>query len=242
MINKFKNSIVIMMTPYVDYGCFSKAVNLGANDYILKPFKMESLIQKISIFQKKKEIEIREKRLAKFITTVLKEDKNLTFDFDITLPVIICSNLKKNVDLYVFSYSRYLNIDFEIICFDDLQKYKNTDSNLILYLRDYSTLTKKEQKLTLEITKNMNIIIFSNIDETAHGFHNITIKAGSEKINFDKILTINDYIQEVIIQNQDSFPDTELSKALGISRKSLWEKRKKFDIHKERKLKRINDK
>ena len=31
---------------------------------------------------------------------------------------------------------------------------------------------------------------------------------------------------------QDKYPDTELSRRLGISRKSLWEKRKKFGIEK----------
>ncbi|MEA1917106.1 MAG: helix-turn-helix domain-containing protein, partial [Campylobacterota bacterium] len=30
------------------------------------------------------------------------------------------------------------------------------------------------------------------------------------------------------------FPDTELSKKLGISRKSLWEKRKKYGISKQK--------
>ncbi|EAH5670062.1 hypothetical protein CXE35_07460, partial [Campylobacter jejuni] len=30
------------------------------------------------------------------------------------------------------------------------------------------------------------------------------------------------------------FPDTDLSKKLGISRKSLWEKRKKYEISKKK--------
>ena len=36
----------------------------------------------------------------------------------------------------------------------------------------------------------------------------------------------------MVLSFQDKYPDTELSKRLGISRKSLWEKRKKFGIEK----------
>ena len=41
-------------------------------------------------------------------------------------------------------------------------------------------------------------------------------------------LTIDDYVKFIIHNYQSKFPDTELSKKLGISRKSLWEKMKLF--------------
>ncbi|EAH7702103.1 hypothetical protein EPD12_06325, partial [Campylobacter upsaliensis] len=37
-----------------------------------------------------------------------------------------------------------------------------------------------------------------------------------------------------ILSYQNVFADTELSKKLGISRKSLWEKRKKYEISKKK--------
>ena len=54
--------------------------------------------------------------------------------------------------------------------------------------------------------------------------------------NFDigEIVTIDEYIKYIIVNYQDKFPDTELSKKLGISRKSLWEKRKKYDVSKKK--------
>jgi len=239
MIKGFQDSILIMMTPHIDYSCFSKAINIGANDYILKPFKIESLIQKVNIFQEKKDFEIREKRLEKFITTILQEDKNLKFDLDFKLPLIIYSNLERNVDFYVFSYSKYLNMDFEIISFENLVKYhQNIDKNLILYLRDYPKLIKKDRVTALNIAKNMNIILYSHIDEKINGFDYLKIEMGNEKLNFDRIFTVTDYIKKVIIQHQDVLPDTELSKSLGISRKSLWEKRRKFDMQKPKKNKK----
>ena len=47
-------------------------------------------------------------------------------------------------------------------------------------------------------------------------------------------LSIEDHLQKVILQNQDHKTETELAKMLGISRKSLWEKRQKLNIPRER--------
>ncbi len=47
-------------------------------------------------------------------------------------------------------------------------------------------------------------------------------------------MSINDYIKTIVINHQNRYPDTELSKRLGISRKSLWEKEKKLEIDKKK--------
>ena len=49
-----------------------------------------------------------------------------------------------------------------------------------------------------------------------------------------QIMSINDYVKLMVTTYQNKYPDTELSKKLGISRKSLWEKRKKLDIEKKK--------
>ena len=58
----------------------------------------------------------------------------------------------------------------------------------------------------------------------------------SENNIFDKgdILPIEDYVKFIVLNYQSKYPDTELSKKLGISRKSLWEKRKKYGIFKKK--------
>jgi biotin operon repressor len=50
----------------------------------------------------------------------------------------------------------------------------------------------------------------------------------------NNIMTINDYVKMMVLSYQSKYPDTELSKKLGISRKSLWEKRKKLGIEKKK--------
>ena len=44
----------------------------------------------------------------------------------------------------------------------------------------------------------------------------------------------DDYVKFIVNSFQYKFPDTELSKKLGISRKSLWEKRKKYGLFKKK--------
>ena len=47
-------------------------------------------------------------------------------------------------------------------------------------------------------------------------------------------MSINDYVKYIVTNFQDKFPDTKLSEKLGISRKSLWEKRKKLGVEKKK--------
>ncbi|MET4162509.1 DNA-binding NtrC family response regulator [Marinobacterium sp. MBR-111] len=43
-------------------------------------------------------------------------------------------------------------------------------------------------------------------------------------------LSLDDYFQRFVLENQDQMSETELAKTLGISRKSLWERRQKLGI------------
>jgi DNA-binding NtrC family response regulator len=51
---------------------------------------------------------------------------------------------------------------------------------------------------------------------------------------FDRKLSIEDYTKNFILQYQAQFNEQQLADLLGITRKSLWEKRKKWGIQKER--------
>jgi DNA-binding NtrC family response regulator len=41
---------------------------------------------------------------------------------------------------------------------------------------------------------------------------------------------MEDYFQQFVLENQSRMNETELARHLGISRKSLWEKRQKLGI------------
>ena len=62
-----------------------------------------------------------------------------------------------------------------------------------------------------------------------------TIKPVSERKqkaapNHDDNLSLEDYFQRFVLDNQDHMSETELAKQLGVSRKCLWERRQKFGI------------
>jgi DNA-binding NtrC family response regulator len=48
--------------------------------------------------------------------------------------------------------------------------------------------------------------------------------------SIEKVLSIEDYTKEFILRYQHSYGEQQLSKLLGITRKSLWERRKKWGI------------
>jgi len=43
-------------------------------------------------------------------------------------------------------------------------------------------------------------------------------------------LSLEDYFQRFVLQNQDHMSETELARKLGVSRKCLWERRQRFGI------------
>ena len=83
----------------------------------------------------------------------------------------------------------------------------------------------------LELARDKNAVICSNdVNEEVEGINTYEIKTEHKSYDDGDILSIEEYVKHVLLTHQQKFPDTELSKKLGISRKSLWEKRKKYGI------------
>jgi DNA-binding NtrC family response regulator len=81
---------------------------------------------------------------------------------------------------------------------------------------------------------NTNIVIVSieDIDFSVENFSVLDIQSKDSLISDMKILPISEYVKLMIVKHQDKMPDIKISELLGISRKSLWEKRKKYGIEK----------
>jgi DNA-binding response OmpR family regulator len=47
VIEKYKNSTIILLVPYINHDTITAPLNAGADTYILKPFMIEELIRKI---------------------------------------------------------------------------------------------------------------------------------------------------------------------------------------------------
>jgi DNA-binding NtrC family response regulator len=237
VIETFKNSIIILMVSYISNDTVSKPLSAGAKDYILKPFMIEELIRKIDHYQDyerlKKRNEAYEKYLSHTFSTVSQEYDHETIE----LPIFISSSFQKHADAFAFEHASKRNMPIHFITLSDPKAFSEIEAlpqNTIIYIIDYQTLKKSEKKSFCDLINGKQAIILSNdkIEEVQHEV--IEIKSENNIFDQGDILPIEDYVKFIVLNYQNKFPDTELSKKLGISRKSLWEKRKKYDIIKKK--------
>ena len=237
IIETFKDSIVILMVSYISNDTVSKPLSAGAKDYIVKPFMIEELVRKINHHQDYERLKKQSINIEKYLDYTFKNEDD-GFDFtNISFPLFITSSSQKKIDSYVYFYSKKEKEAFEFINLEEQDAFdiinKTSDSTL-LYIINYHLLKKQEKKEFAEIIKNKKAFISSleNIEE--NNFKTIELLSQTNIFTHSDILPIEDYVKYIVINYQHKFPDTELSKKLGISRKSLWEKRKKYDIIKKK--------
>lgn len=237
VIEAYKDSVVILMVSYVSNDIVSKPLAAGAKDYILKPFMIEELIRKIQHFQNherlRRQNQTYERYLAHTFTNV-----NIDEDFDKTeLPLMICSGYQKYADAFAFGYAEHRKETLQFISLNspkalhDIELHSNSN---VLYITDFQNLKKSDIKTFFELIAKCSCIISSTDHVDNVPFRLIDIESESQLFDQGEILPIEEYVKYIMTNFQNRFPDTELSKKLGISRKSLWEKRKKYGIIKKK--------
>ncbi len=239
VIEAFKDKIIILLISYISQDTVSAPLKAGANDYILKPFMMEELIRKIEHFIEHERL-VKENRAYKaYIANSLKEIDIDTFSPKEALPLFIKTNYQKYADAYAFKMAELLKEPFHYYSLSDkkaLNAIRSEKSTQFLYITEYQSLKKSEKAQFLEIIKDKRAIISTTdaIEEEHFSFNMIEFNSDNKIFDRNDILTIDEYVKYIILNYQYKFPDTMLSKKLGISRKSLWEKRKKYEIFKKK--------
>jgi transcriptional regulator of acetoin/glycerol metabolism len=140
------------------------------------------------------------------------------------------------VDKIAFDFAFKLNTTIKFISLskDNWQKEIQNSTKELLYLTDYHTLKKTSKDIVNTLIEDKKCIICSLENENDFPYHKGELKKNDVVVINDNIMTINDYVKLMVVSFQNKYPDTELSKKLGISRKSLWEKRKKLNIEKKK--------
>ena len=236
LISQFKDKIIILMVSYINNDTVSQPLKQGAKDYIVKPFMIEELIRKIEHYKEYQELKQQNKLFTDYTQNLLKD---ISIDFKVekmTLPIVILTNYSKLVDKVVFAYMNINNRVLDYIPLTDnnwKEKIKSKQSCSLLYISDLQVLKKSERDQLFGLIDGCEFIISttSNIETP---YDSIELRTESKLYDQNEILTIDDYVKFIVNSFQYKFPDTELSKKLGISRKSLWEKRKKYGIFKKK--------
>lgn len=237
IIKKFRNSIIILLIPYISNDTVSRPIKAGANDYIQKPFMVEELIRKINHFEEFNKLKIINNSFMNYFEKSFGSVKIPEFNFkSLKFPLFIETNSKKMADKFVYEYSKWTKKGIKILFLnepDALLTLENESFDMPIYILNANLL--KDQTRPFEIVQNKPVIINGMGLKNTNNFDQITlIEDDKPSIAQGEILSVDEYFEYIIKENQKLFSDTDLAKKLGISRKSLWEKRKKYGIQKQK--------
>ena len=228
----FKDSIIILLVSYVNDTTVTKPLKDGADDYIVKPFIMDELVRKIYHYQEFKELKKENENLINYTDFAFNNVKHDQLIPE-TLPFAIETNDQRLADKIVLDVAKKLNKTIKFISLENHTKIEPNDfRDELLYIYDFHFIKKASKEVILNTISQFDVIICSLETLGDIPYPKVTVKSTNKLSTVDSILTINDYVKLMVVSFQDKYPDTELSRRLGISRKSLWEKRKKFGIEK----------
>jgi len=237
LIEKFKEKNVLLMVNYINNDTVGEPLKAGARDYIVKPFMIEELIRKIEHFHDYRMLQERNRFYEEYLDHLYREVECEIEAENLELPVVIRTNYQRAADKLALQLNR---IKKNILCHISLEepgwkeKVQELDEEHIGYIIHLEKLKKSERENLFELLQGKRFVLTDSSGEVEVPFPTLTLNASNKLYDQDEILTIDEYVQYIVRTFQYKFPDTELSKKLGISRKSLWEKRKKYDLFKKK--------
>lgn len=236
IIKKYKDSIIILLVSYISDETVTDPIKAGAKDYIMKPFIMDELVRKIYHYKEYRTLTQELETLKSYLDFIFRDIDTSSVSLSSSLPLLVETNSQKCVDQLAFQFASRLEttVKFLSAAKDNYLKEIAATSKDLIYITDYHTLKKSAKEVLNKAIEEKNCIICSLESEDEFPYEKAAIKKDDMIVINDNIMTINDYVKLMVVSFQSKYPDTELSKKLGISRKSLWEKRKKLGIEKKK--------
>jgi len=229
------NAIILLLVSYISDETVTNPIKDGAKDYILKPFLMDELLRKIYHYKYYKNMERELEVLKNYFNFTMNSIDTSSVSLPLSFPLMIETNLQTYADKLVFDISNKLQLPIKFISLNSNSWSKQLceiDDKSIIYLTDYHILKRNTKEQLLKQIENKNCIICTLENDDYFIYKKIVFNNNNKTLYNTQIMSINDYVKVIVSTYQNRYPDTELAKKLGISRKSLWEKRKKLDIDK----------
>lgn len=238
IIKKYSSSaIILLLVSYISDETVTNPIKDGAKDYIMKPFLMDELVRKIYHYKECRSIRRELQVLRDYYNFTMRDIDINDVILPLNFPLLIETNSQSYSDKIVFEISNKLDLGIKFISLNSTswQKQLNQiDNKSIFYLTDYHTFKKNQKDTLFKLIETKNCVISSLEEDKDFPYKKLSYYCANKSFETSQIMSINDYVKMVVSTYQNKYPDTELSKRLGISRKSLWEKRKKLEIDKKR--------
>lgn len=230
----YPQAIIILMIAYISDDTVIKPLKNGVTDYIVKPFIVDELIRKIAHYKTYREI-CEEIEFYRSYFSFVESELGTPEPFLYNPPFVIKTNTQRSADIYAMRYAREKRVHFKFYSLKEetwKQVFKVAPKkNEIFYITNLEELKKSDRKEFLELALKHSVIVsiissekvlFPQVIDISN--HNSGVEISGE------ILSVKDYEKIIITKYESRYPDIELAKKLGMSRKSLWEKRKKYGL------------
>lgn len=234
-VEKFKDQNIILLANYYSDGTVRNFLDLGANDYVIKPFRFKELEQKIDYFKLNESLNTYQLYIKYFLENI---DMQTTVFENLESPIIILTNYTIYIDKLIMEYSQSRNQIFSFISLTSKDwKSKIRESNLsdFIYISNAQTLTNHDRDELLSMVENKNFII-STTKPIKSKYKVLELNSDEDLYDANNIMSIEKYIQFIIKSFQHKVTDTELAKRLEFSRKSLYARRNKYNIYKKERI------
>ncbi|QKF58278.1 response regulator transcription factor [Aliarcobacter lanthieri] len=231
------NSIILLLVSYISDETVTNPIKDGAKDYMMKPFLMDELLRKIYHYKDCRSMRRELQVLRDYYNFTMSSIDTSDVLLPLSFPLLIETNFQTYADKLVFEMSNKLDLPIKFISLNSStwQKQLSTiNDKSIIYLTDYHVLKKNIKDQLLKQIADRNCVICTLEPDEDFIYKKLVFNNDNKTLDNTQIMSINDYVKMMVTTYQNRYPDTELSKRLGISRKSLWEKRKKLDIDKKK--------
>jgi DNA-binding response OmpR family regulator len=209
-----------------------KFLDLGVDEYICKPFKIKYLMKKINLLTLQKKLDTYES----YYKYISETNPPIISDSDKIKPSrLFVTNNICSLDKAVLEYSLKENQVYKFIsCTSDIweEELNSCKSDEGIYLSNIQVLSRYHRaKISNQLKRRRNVILASteyvNMDYPV-------VKLEYKDMYYDGsyIIGHEEYIKYVLEKFQDQMTTTALSEKLQLSRKTIYDKRKKYNLHK----------